>query len=74
MRVRAGATAEGQSAVSLNLRVRTGATVVGLHRGGRLVDFDPSHPFHAGDAVFLVGPGPALEAAIRLFDQEVDQA
>lgn len=73
VRVRAGAAADGRSAVSLNLRVRTGATVVGLHRGGRLADFDASHPFHAGDAVFLVGPGPALEAAIRLFDEAADE-
>ncbi len=72
--VRPGGRADGQSAVSLHIRARTGATVVGLRRGGTLTEFDPNAPFQPGDAVFLVGTGEALERAMAEFDATPEPA
>ena len=62
-----GAAAVGASAISLDLRNRTGAMMVGLRRGGALVErAGPAEPFEAGDVVYLVGTGEAIGAAERL--------
>jgi len=72
--VRPGAPADGHSAVSLHLRGRTGALVVGLRRGEVLVDLDPHAPFRPGDEVFMVGTGEALAQAMTLFDTREEPA
>jgi len=60
--------AAGQSPISLNLRSKTGALVVGVRRGDRLLEQpDPSEPFQAGDVVYFVGTGDAVTRALPLF-------
>lgn len=51
-----------QSAVSLNIRAKTGALMIGLKRDGVLVETpDPHQVFLAHDVVFFVGDPHALE-------------
>jgi CPA2 family monovalent cation:H+ antiporter-2 len=53
------------SAVALELRSTTGALVVAVRRGERLLENpDPTVPFEPGDVVYLVGTGTAIAAAI----------
>lgn len=67
--VREGSAADGASPIALRLRSETGALVVGVRRGDRLLEEpDPSLPFETGDVVYFVGTGEALGRALRLFD------
>jgi CPA2 family monovalent cation:H+ antiporter-2 len=69
--VRENSPAAGASAVELKVRRTTGALVVGVKRGARLLkDPDPHIPFQAGDVVYLVGNSEAFRKAFVLFDQE----
>lgn len=55
--------------VSLQLRSRTGALVVGVRRGDKLLDQpDPTVPFEPGDTVYLVGTSDAVGRALPVFD------
>jgi CPA2 family monovalent cation:H+ antiporter-2 len=55
----------GHSAIALDLRSTTGALVVAVRRGERLLEQpDPTAPFQPGDVVYLVGTGGAIGAAI----------
>ncbi len=61
--------AAGGSPLSLQLRTKTGALVVGIRRRGSLLDHPaPNEPFSAGDIVYLVGTNDAVRAAMPLFD------
>jgi CPA2 family monovalent cation:H+ antiporter-2 len=61
------ATAAGQSALSLELRSATGALVVAVRRGERLLERpDPTIPFEPGDVVYLVGTGDSVRKAIAI--------
>ena len=67
-RVEEGSAAAGASAVGLRLRNETGALVVGVRRGDRLLDQpDPNVPFEPGDVVYFVGTTEALERAMGVF-------
>ncbi|MBL8910342.1 MAG: cation:proton antiporter [Archangium sp.] len=67
--VREGSPAIGQSPVKMQLRSRTGALVVGVHRGHKLLENpDPHVPFEAGDIVYLVGKGESFAQALPLFE------
>ncbi len=69
--VRDHSPAAGASAVQLELRSMTGALVVGVRRGARLLqEPDPHVPFEPGDIVYLVGTSEAIRNAFALFDQE----
>jgi len=61
--------AAGASLASLHLRSETGALVVGVRRGEKLLEKpDPYLPFEPGDIVYFVGTGEALARALPLFD------
>ena len=63
-----GALAQGNSATGLRMRSETGALVVGVRRGDRLLEEpDPTVPFDTGDVVYLVGTRDALRRAVALF-------
>lgn len=67
--VRKGSPVIGQSPVQMQLRSKTGALVVGVHRGHKLLENpDPHVPFEAGDIVYLVGKGEAFARALPLFE------
>jgi monovalent cation:H+ antiporter-2, CPA2 family len=58
----------GASPIGLNLRSKTGALVVGVRRGDKLLEQpDPSEPFQAGDVVYFVGTGEAVTRTLPLF-------
>jgi monovalent cation:H+ antiporter-2, CPA2 family len=58
----------GQSPVSLQLRSKTGALVVGVRRGEKLLEKpDPTVPFEPGDVVYCVGTSDELAGALRMF-------
>lgn len=72
--VREHGHASTASAVTLRIRSRTGALVVGLRRGERLLEApDPNAPFEAGDIVYLVGTVEQLRTALPLFDEVVTE-
>jgi len=65
-----GAPAVARSAASLELRKRTGATVIAVVRAGAVTySPDPLAPFEAGDEVLLVGDTDALEKARKVFEE-----
>jgi K+:H+ antiporter len=67
--VRPGSPAVGASLVTLDLRSKTGALVVGVRRGERLLEKpDPSVAFEAGDVVYVVGTLEAIRRALRVFE------
>jgi len=71
MLVRTGSKVVGASTASLRLRTETGALVVGVRRGPRLLEKpDPTIAFEPGDVVYCVGSNDALERAVRLFNPE----
>lgn len=62
--------AVGKSSVALQLRSATGALVVGVRRGARLLEQpDPTVPFQAGDVVYFAGTNDALSRALPLFNR-----
>lgn len=67
--VREDSPAVGVSPVTLRLRTETGALVVGVSRGDRLLERpDPTIPFEPGDVVYFVGTNEAIARAMRLFE------
>jgi CPA2 family monovalent cation:H+ antiporter-2 len=74
-RVCEGSPAHGRSAVDLRLRSETGALMVGLRRGDRLLESpDPTAPFEVGDVVYLAGTREAMDRALPRFDPALDVA
>ncbi len=67
--VHAQSPAAGASSVTLCLRSETGALVVGVRRGDKLLENpDPTVPFEPRDVVYFVGTSEALGRALPLFD------
>ena len=67
--VRKGSPADGKSVGELRLRSTTGATLVAVRRGGRLmVNPGPDHRFEGDDTAYLVGDHPQVESAMCLLD------
>jgi CPA2 family monovalent cation:H+ antiporter-2 len=67
--IRASSPVVGASPMTLSLRSETGALVVGVRRGERLLENpDPTVPFEVGDVVYLVGTGDALQRALALLE------
>ena len=63
--VRSQSAGAGRSAVTLQLRSRTGALVVAVRRGDKLLEQpDPNEPFLPGDIAYLVGTSDSIRAAI----------
>jgi monovalent cation:H+ antiporter-2, CPA2 family len=57
----------GQNLAEANLRARTGASVVAIHRDGELLPNPKSATvLLAGDRIGLIGDGPQVEAAAQL--------
>lgn len=68
VRVRPTSPAVGASSAGLRLRSVTGALVVAVRRGERVLEPpDPALPFAAGDVVYLAGDRPAIAKALALF-------
>jgi len=62
--VQAGTLAVGKMISELKLRTVTGASVVGIDRGGKsIVNPDPNEELTSGDQVLLIGRTEQLEAA-----------
>lgn len=65
--VRAQTAGAGQSPSGLKLRSRTGALMVALRRGDKLLEQpDPDERFLPGDVAYLVGTSEAIRAAMEL--------
>ncbi|HTJ42088.1 MAG TPA: cation:proton antiporter, partial [Kofleriaceae bacterium] len=63
----AGSPAIGRSLAELDLRARTGATVLAILRGGEgIATPSPTDPLHAGDVLALTGSTEAIEAAAKI--------
>lgn len=61
------AAAVGKSLAQLNLRVRTGASVLTIRRnGGDAVTPAPTQPLHAGDTLAITGDANAIAHALAL--------
>ncbi|MBI5510904.1 MAG: cation:proton antiporter [Deltaproteobacteria bacterium] len=66
-----GSRALGRNSVELDVRRKTGALVVAIRRGDRLLEQpDPSEAFATGDVIYLVGSNAAIRTAIDLLDQD----
>jgi CPA2 family monovalent cation:H+ antiporter-2 len=73
--VRAGCRAAGATPVSLKLRSKTGALVVGVHRGDHMLEQpDPTIAFEPGDVVYFVGTSDALNRTMELFELDGEPA
>ena len=60
----------GKSLAELDLRGRTGATIVALCRGDQRIEFPSGgHQLEAGDLVALTGSASAISAATKLLEQ-----
>jgi CPA2 family monovalent cation:H+ antiporter-2 len=65
----AGAAAIGRTLAELDLRARTGATVLAIARGGGGVATpSPSEPLQRGDVLALAGSAEAIAAAQQVLD------
>ncbi len=65
--VEAGSLAAGKSLSELDLRRGTGALVVALERGGKVVEaLDPAAPLEVGDVLYAEGSGDAMRAVLEL--------
>ncbi|WP_170319845.1 cation:proton antiporter [Polyangium spumosum] len=68
--VRSGSFACGKSPLDLDLRRKTGASLVAIRRGGSLCeDVTPSAPLREDDVLYLVGKLVSIEGAVRLLDE-----
>src|SRR5207237_8998461 len=64
-----GASALGKSLAQLDLRARTGATVLAIGRGEHGVATpSPTAPLERGDVLVLAGSGDAIDAARKVLD------
>ncbi|MBC7976930.1 MAG: cation:proton antiporter [Myxococcales bacterium] len=65
--------AVGQSLAGLDLRARTGVTVLAIARGDHgTVTPSPTEPLHAGDVLAMTGSDEAITAARRMLDPAPD--
>ena len=70
-----GGVATGQTLMQLNLRCRTGATVVAIVRGGNTLVLPTGHePIEADDVLALSGSGDAVARARELLTQPAGEA
>jgi len=68
--VRTGSPADGLTIRELDLRSRTGVTVIAVVRDGRPVtNPPPEHDVRAGDALVLVGSHPQLARAFAMLEE-----
>jgi CPA2 family monovalent cation:H+ antiporter-2 len=66
VQVQAGSPAVGRSVLDLDLRQRTGASIVAVRRDGVLLeDLDPKQPFREGDVIYLVGSFASIQDALH---------
>jgi K+:H+ antiporter len=67
--------AAGRLIGELRLRSETGASVVGIERGGSSVlNPGPDEEIHPGDSVLLLGSGEQIRAAATLLHAEQNSA
>jgi CPA2 family monovalent cation:H+ antiporter-2 len=65
-----GSPAKGRRIDELNLRARTGASVIGIERGGaHIVNPGPQERLFAGDGVMLIGDPEQVRAARDLIEK-----
>ena len=64
--INSNSSAQGRSAVKLEVRQRTQALIVAVRRDGQLLDLDPQQHFQAGDVVYLVGSRDSVAQAVHL--------
>ena len=71
MEVAAGAPAAGKLIGELELRTRTGASIVGIERNGgeRIINPGPDEELQSGDQVLLLGTRAQLDSAKPLFSK-----
>ena len=60
-----GSRAADKTLIELDLRRRTGITIVAIVREGESIPFDPSVTLQAGDFVVLMGPHETIDNAVR---------
>jgi CPA2 family monovalent cation:H+ antiporter-2 len=65
LEISADSPAAGKLILELELRTRTGASIVGIERidGVRIINPGPDEELRAGDKILLIGTGAQLEAA-----------
>jgi CPA2 family monovalent cation:H+ antiporter-2 len=71
VKISPGAAAAGQLISQLQLRTRTGASIIGIERAkGRIVNPHADEELQAGDDLLLLGDETQLAAATRLLQRE----
>ncbi|MBQ6136410.1 MAG: TrkA family potassium uptake protein, partial [Kiritimatiellae bacterium] len=59
----------GATVVKLDIRAKTGASVVGVERDGeRIANIGPDFEFRGGDVVLAMGEGPQIAALKDLLE------
>jgi len=70
--VTASSAAVGRSAASLGVRRRTGALIIAVRRGDKLLEqMDPHDPFMLGDIVYLAGAVTSVKKAVDVLSRPV---
>ena len=70
--IREGSTVVGKSLRALNLRAATGATLIAVRRGPKLINSPgPEFQFAGGDCAFLVGDAAQISRAIDILDPQI---
>lgn len=70
-----GSVAVGRSLADLDVRARTGATVLAVSRGSSgIATPSPTEPLHAGDVLAMAGSDEAIAAARELLSRDGGQA
>jgi monovalent cation:H+ antiporter-2, CPA2 family len=68
--VRMSSYARGKTLLELDLRKRTGASLVAMRRDGALrEDVDSDTPFEEGDVLYLVGKSASIDEALNMLDE-----
>jgi CPA2 family monovalent cation:H+ antiporter-2 len=70
--IKSNALADGKSLIELQLRSRTGVTLVAIKRGIEIIEHPiPKEILKSGDIVYLLGDQEQIESAITLFNEEL---
>jgi CPA2 family monovalent cation:H+ antiporter-2 len=65
--------ADGKSLIELQLRSKTGVTLVAIKRGAEIIEHpSPKEILHGEDVVYLIGTQEQIELAIQMFSDKLD--
>jgi K+/H+ antiporter YhaU regulatory subunit KhtT len=72
LRIEANSTADRKSLSEIQLRSKTGVTLLAIKRGSEIIEHpNPSTTFQPNDTVYLLGNPEQINLAFELFNKEI---